>query len=383
MKINRKHLDEIQFARAIAIFAVLAVHATSTGVGFTEHSSPAFSIYTFFNYAGKLGTPTFIFLSSFILFYTYYHRELTMDLFKKFYKKRMLYILVPYLVFSILYFGISSYLNTTVGVPFVASEALPNFLKAFFTGDAFFHLYFVFVSVQLYLMFPFILYLFQRFSFIRRFAIPIGIIIQWTWVIINSEIIQYSNKATISLSYFMFYFLGAFLGVYYERVAAWIFNWRKSWPGLALIFLAYLSMVIFYVRINYLTLTGQASFSNRLHEFAWSTHAFTAAMTLFILVHLMRLWKMPGIKNFLTEIGTVSFGFYLIHPLFLLILRQMLPSGDGMLFHLWQLATMVITFFASWFIVRLFFDFVPHSWIVFGKGNKLFGQVKTGKAYDN
>ena len=376
MTINRKHLDEIQFARAIALFAVLAVHASSTGVGFTEHSSPAFSIYTFFNYAGKLGTPTFIFLSSFILFYTYYHRKLTMDLFKKFYKKRMLYILVPYLVFSIFYFGLSSYMNTTVGVPFVPSEALWNFVVAFFNGDAYFHLYFVFVSVQLYLMFPLILYLFQRFAFIRRFAIPIGIGIQWTWVIANSEIFQIVQKGSISLSYFMFYFFGAFLGVYYEKISEWILNWRKSLPGLLAFFAAYLFMMFFYVRINYLTLTGQEAFSSRLHEFAWSTHAFTAAAALFIFIHLMRLWKMPGIKKFLTEIGTVSFGFYLIHPLFLLILRQMLPSGEAMIFHAWQLATMGITFFASWFIVRLFFDFVPHSWIVFGKGNKLFGHVK-------
>lgn len=375
--INRKHLDEIQFARAIAIFAVLAVHSTSTGVGFTEHSSAAFSIYTFFNYAGKLGTPTFIFLSSFILFYTYYHRKLTVDLFKKFYKKRMLYILVPYLVFSIFYFAISSYLNTTVGVPFISSEALPNFLIAFFTGDAFFHLYFVFVSVQLYLMFPFILYLFQRFAVIRRFAIPIGILIQWTWVTLNSEIFQYANKSSISLSYFMFYFFGAFLGVYYEKISEWILDWRKSWPGLTTVFIAYLSMVFIYVSINYLTLTSQASFSNRIHEFAWSTHAFTAAAALFIFVHLMRLWKLPRIKYFLTEIGTVSFGFYLIHPFFLLLLRQLLPSGDPLIFHAWQLISMVVTFFASWLIVRTFFDFVPHSWIVFGKGNKIFRQLKT------
>lgn len=378
MTINRKHLDEIQFARAIAIFAVLAVHASSTGVGGTLHSSTALRIYTFFNYAGKLGTPTFIFLSSFILFYTYYHRKLTMDLFKKFYKKRMLFILVPYLVFSVFYFGISSYLNTTVGVPFVPSDALPAFLTAFFTGDAFFHLYFVFVSVQLYLMFPLILYLFQRFAFVRRFAIPLGIAIQWCWVFANSEIFQVAQKGSVSLSYFMFYFFGAFLGVYYERISEWILDWRKSLPGLLAIFAAYLFMVVFYVRINYLTLTGQGEFSTKLHEFAWSTHAFTAAASLFIFVHLMRLWKMPRIKNFLTEIGTVSFGFYLIHPLFLLILRQMLPSGDAMIFHLWQLATMVITFFGSWFIVRLFFDFVPHSWVVFGKGNKLFGQMKAG-----
>lgn len=376
MKINRKHLDEIQFARAIAIFAVLAVHASSTGVGFTEHTSAAFSIYTFFNYAGKLGTPTFIFLSSFILFYTYYHRDLTMKLFKNFYKKRMLYILVPYLVFSLFYFGISSYMNAQVGVPFVPSEALLNFVVAFFNGDAYFHLYFVYVSVQLYLMFPLILYLFKRFAFVRRFAIPIGIAIQWAWVIANSEIFQIVQKGSISLSYFMFYFFGAFLGVYYERISGWILDWRRSLPGLAAIFAAYFFMIFFYVRINYLTLTGQESFSSRLHEFAWSTHAFTAAASLFIFVHLMRFWKIPRIKRFLTEVGTVSFGFYLIHPLFLLILRQMLPSGEALIFHSWQLATMFLTFFGSWLIVRLFFDFVPHSWIVFGKGNKLFRQVK-------
>ena len=376
MSINRKHLDEIQFARAIALFAVLAVHASSTGVGFTEHSSAAFSIYTFFNYAGKLGTPTFIFLSSFILFYTYYHRKLTMELFKKFYKKRMLYILVPYLVFSVFYFGLSSYMNTAVGVPFVAANVLPEFLAAFFRGDAYFHLYFVFVSVQLYLMFPLILYLFQRFSFIRRFAIPLGILIQWAWVFANSEIFQVAQKGSVSLSYFMFYFFGAFLGVYYEKISEWILDWRKSLPGLLAVFAAYFFMIFFYVRINYLTLTGQEAFSTKLHEFAWSTHAFTAAAALFIFIHLMRFWNMPKIKSFLTEIGTVSFGFYLIHPLFLLILRSMLPSGEAWIFHLWQLATMVITFFASWLLVRLFFDFVPHSWVVFGKGNKLFGHVK-------
>lgn len=377
MQVNNRHLEEIQFARAIAIFAVLAVHSTSTGVGFTDHSSPAFLIYTFFNYAGKLGTPTFIFLSSFILFYTYYQRTLTIDLFRKFYKKRLLYILVPYFVFSVFYFVIRSYQNTTVGVPFVPSEALGNFLQDFLTGKAYPHLYFVFVSVQLYLMFPLILYLFKRFSFIRRFAIPLGIVIQWTWVTANSEIFQIINKGSISLSYFMFYFFGAFLGVYYNRIAGWILNWRKSWPGLTVIFLAYLSMIFFYVRINYLTLTGQASFSSMLYEFAWSTHAFTAAASLFIFVHLMRLWKLPETKKFLTEIGTVSFGFYLIHPLFLLILRQLLPGGDPLIFHMWQLATMIITFFASWIIVRLFFEFVPHSWIVFGKGNKIFGYGKT------
>lgn len=373
MDINRKHLEEIQYARAIALFAVFAVHSSSQGVVGTPSSSIAFGIYNFFNIAGKLGTPTFIFLSSFILFYTYYHRNLTVELFKKFYKKRMIYILVPYLFFSIFYFGLGVYLNNT---PVSLLVLMKTFLVELFTGKAYPHLYFVFVSVQFYLMFPFLLYLFKRYSFIRKNAILIGIIIQWAWVFANSYFFQVPSKGSISLSYFMFYFFGAFLGIYYEKASAWILNWKKHLPGILAVFTLYGFFIYFYVRSYYLLRTNQKIYDSMVYEFAWSTHAFFAGASIFILVHLLRFRKLIFTKKLLTELGAVSFGMYLIHPLFLLVLRRILSSGEPLVFHGWQLLSLIITFFASWLVVRIVYDFLPYSWVIFGKGNKVLGQVK-------
>lgn len=376
MNLSRKYLNEVQYARALALFGVFAVHSSSTGVGGSDPSSLSFALYNFFNIAGKLGTPTFIFLSSFILFYTYYHRELTMNLFQKFYKKRLLYILVPYIVFSVFYYVLKLNLyDTFVDFPTLIS----SFLAALATGKAHTHLYFVFVSVQFYLMFPILLYLFKRFKFVRKYAIILGIVIQWTWVILNSEIFQVTAKNSIALSYFMFYFFGAFLGVYYERVAAWIRNWRKNWPVLAGIFVAYGMMIFIYVGMMFMIRTQQGSYSNRMLEFAWSTHAFFAAAVIFIVIHFIEIWKVPKFKRVLTEIGAVSFGMYLIHPFFLLFLRRWLPGGEPLIFHSWQLITFGVTFFSSWLIVRLFYDFVPYSWIVFGQGNRLFKKPEQTK----
>ena len=55
----------------------------------------------------KFGTPTFIFLSSLVLFYNYYDRPTTKKLIGGFYKKRLLYIIIPYTLFSVFYFAIA------------------------------------------------------------------------------------------------------------------------------------------------------------------------------------------------------------------------------------------------------------------------------------
>lgn len=374
--IARKHLNEIQYARVFALLGVFAVHSSSMGVTSSMPGSLPFGIYNFFNIAGKIGTPVFIFLSSFILFYTYYHRELTVGLFKKFYKKRLLYILVPYVVFSAFYFLINAYTNGRLAnVP----EMVDEFLLDLATGKAHTHLYFVFVSVQFYLMFPVFLYLFKRFSFIRKYAIPIGFVIQWAWVMVNSAYLQVPAKGSVALTYFMFYFFGAFLGVYYEKVASWIGNWRKVWPVMLLIAAAYAYMIYFYVNIYYELRTDQWSGSSKWFEFGWSMHALLAGTVIFIFVHFLEVWNLPRVKKFLMEIGAVSFGMYLIHPFFLAILRKFVPGGEPLVFHSWQLITLLLTFFSSWLVVRLFFDFVPQSWIFFGQGNRVFNTNKKAK----
>ena len=141
--IKRKSLNEIQLARAFAILAVITVHSTSSGVTNIEPDSFLFPIYNFLNIAGKLGTPTFIMLSSFVLFYNYYPRETNWSLMRKFYIKRLKFILVPYILFSAIYFAIKWYIY--YDYPSL-TFALNKFLTLLALGKAHPHLYFVFID---------------------------------------------------------------------------------------------------------------------------------------------------------------------------------------------------------------------------------------------
>src|SRR5690606_37927160 len=97
VKERKPYLHEVDLVRAFAIFAVIIVHATSQTIADLEKATTLCPLYNFLNIFFKFGTPTFIFFSAFILFYRYENRGWSKQLSKRFYLKRVQYILVPYL----------------------------------------------------------------------------------------------------------------------------------------------------------------------------------------------------------------------------------------------------------------------------------------------
>lgn len=262
---KRTKLIEIQIARTLAIVAVLVVHSTSTGVTKLAYDSILYPIYNFLNIAGKLGTPTFIMLSSFVLFYNYFPRETNLNLFKKFYIKRLKYILIPYLLVSIFYFGYKWFAYYDYQrVQF----ALEKFLRELAVGKAHDHLHFVFISVQLYLLFPIFMVLFKKSEFIKNNAIWIGLLLQWVWVYLNKNYFGILIKGSIAFSYLSFYFLGAYLGIYYENIKTKMTDARYRDKIVSRLFLGYGVLLILYTGYMYLTRTGvYATFKTRIPLF--------------------------------------------------------------------------------------------------------------------
>lgn len=370
---QRNTLDEIQLARAFAILAVLTVHASSSGVTYLETDSLLFPVYNFLNIAGKLGTPTFIMLSSFVLFYNYFPRDITWRLMRRFYVKRLKFILIPYVVFSIVYFVIKMFVYYDYpSIPF----AINRFLTLLALGKAHTHLYFVFISVQFYLLFPLLLIAFRKLRFLRKHAIWIGLVLQWTWVVLNNNYFEFPWKGSISLSYLSFYFLGAFLGIYYNDIKhKWtqpLFKERIIIP----ISIGYGVLVILYTGYMYLVRIGVFTaissnlpefVTNYIGEFTWATHALFAGVLLFYIAHIADQSFQPRTKFVFMEIGATSFGIYLIHPLFLMIFRQIIQSGSPIIYHTWQVITFIFVGLLSWFAVRFAFRYIPFYWILFGK----------------
>ena len=107
---RRAKLYELDLVRAIAIIGVLMVHSTSAAT-VTMLDSSSYGLYNFLNNFFRIGTTTFILLSSFVLFYNYYPQPLTAQRFKKFYRNRLSYIVIPYVLISGLYFTVKWYMN--------------------------------------------------------------------------------------------------------------------------------------------------------------------------------------------------------------------------------------------------------------------------------
>lgn len=369
---KRKKIDEIHVARTLAILAVLLVHSTSTGVVSVSHDSFMYPFYNFFNIAGKLGTPTFILLSSFVLFYTYFHQDITRKLIGNFYIKRIKFILLPYFVFSWLYFAIKWFVY--YDYPSL-TFAIQKFAGQLVLGDAHPHLYFVFISVQFYLLFPLFLWLFKKSKFTQTYAVWIGIAVQWVWVYLNKHYIGIEMKGSISLSYMSFYFIGAYLGIHYDLIRSKMASIEIRARVTSWLFFGYGVMVVLYTGFMYLSRTGvYSTFKDRLplmviqniDEFMWATHALFAGLVIFYLSHI--LWKRATIRiqRVYIEIGSTSFGIYLIHPLFLMVFRKVTPGGEPLAFHLWQGFTLFAVLLLSWATVRAAYRYIPFAWVMFG-----------------
>ncbi|MFC7677900.1 acyltransferase [Paenibacillus sp. GCM10028914] len=369
---KREKLPELQLVRAFAILGVLSVHSTSYAATAMVNSN-YFFIYNFMNIFMKYGTPTFIFLSSFVLFYNYYERPLTKELIGGFFKKRMLYIIIPYIVFSVFYFGL---LHVIYYQDRSLQDTIISFFSKLLTGKAYTHLYFVFISIQFYVLFPLILLLFKKIPQLSKWAIPIGLAVQWAFILLNKYYLQVPNKGSWSLSYMAYFMLGAFIGIYYPKLKGWFVmsrekatlgrmaGWIVLWAGWATAGLA-------HVYIYYNSRLYGTQYNSTLYELLWNLHTYLGAMVLLQLAIVVYRKAPRKLTAPLDKLGALSFGVYLIHPFFLLVYRQFPPqTGSSIITHMWYAGGFLTALFCSCIVVALTVRYVPFSWIVFGNISK-------------
>jgi peptidoglycan/LPS O-acetylase OafA/YrhL len=366
---RNEQIPELQIARALAILGVLSVHASASAT-ISMLKSGYYSFYNFINIFMKFGTPTFILLSSFVLFYSYYTRPLDSKLIKSFYKKRLLYIIIPYVIFSALYFVLVQLIQNE---PILSSDSLASFFKKLLLGKAFAHLYFIFISIQFYLLFPIILWLAKKKAALIPWFIPMGFAIQWAFVLFNKFYFQVPNKGSWSLSYFSFFFIGAALGIYFPKIKAWLIiskqnatlyrlsTWTITW-------LAWLALALFHVMINYNARLHGTRYDSLLYEFLWSFHTLLSALVLIQAAFIIHR-RLPAIvSKTIYRLGEVSFGIYLIHLFYLFLYDRYMPSfGISWLSHFRYLGSWIFMLGASWLTVEFAGKFIPYASFIFGR----------------
>lgn len=368
--LKKDHIPELQLVRALAILGVLSVHASASAIVYMKESA-YYYFYNFINIFMRFGTPTFILLSSFVLFYSYYSRPLDGKLIASFYKRRMLYILLPYVLFSAIYF---IYLKMTygAGAPLLSVPALTEFVSKLLQGEVTSHLYFIFISIQFYILFPILLGAAKRWPRLVYGFIPAGFAMQWAFVLFNYYDWQLDNKGSWSLSYFSFFFTGAFLGIYYPRLKGWLAMTKENATARRAAFWllllgGWLTLSIIHIDVYYNQRAYGKPYHALLYELLWAFHTFFSALVMLGLSFFLYRYLPAWLSKLLYRIGQLSFGIYLIHILFLLLYDRLMPSfGAAWLHHLSYFGSWVVMLGGSWIAVSLAGRFLPFAWVLFG-----------------
>ncbi len=289
---KRDKLYELDYIRFIACFAVMIVHITATGIEEYIHGSFPYMLMLILNRSIKFTTPVFILLSGVTSFYSYGHKNREFK-YMEFLYKRLSKVLIAYFVWCLIYYMAYIYLGYyTLDIKF--------FLKSLLQGTMSYHLYFVIIIVQMYIVGPIFYFILKNSK--RRVTI---LIIAGIITCLCAEFIRFNLSDRLFLKYMVFYMLGIYITMEYDKFYAWIKRNK------VFIILGYIIMSIIYVLVSYL--------NSPAYTFVWFLFSSISLFYVYLAGLLMKD-KLKDIYPFVKVFGQSSYYIYLMHPLVLTLM---------------------------------------------------------------
>ncbi|MGN7764303.1 acyltransferase [Paenibacillus sp. 22594] len=374
---QKERIPQLDIFRAVAIFAVIAIHATSRTLAETLDTS-MFHPFLFINKFSQFAVPSFVFLSGFVLFYNYIDRPLSGKTLGKFYSRRLIYIILPYVVFSLMYFILKMTAGHTWSMPL--DEMARKLGKYLLTGTAYTHLYYIIIIIQFYILFPLMLWCLQKVRRLAAWAPIIGLLLQWGFVLLNKYMTNHGywqlSKGSLAITYFSYFLLGAAIAVYYGPLKKWLILSREGWrsgkgPGWIVLWVLWAAAGIIHVELWFNNYTKKTVINSLWYEGFSNLHALLSCIVLLQLSFLLYGTGKLLLSRMLISIGACSFGIYLLHPALLFLYRK-LPFHGGSLAYTAAIAGgWLVALLGSWLAVALIFRYVKPAWIVFGSGPQM------------
>ena len=274
--------NDIQILRAVAIIAVVLIHTCPNGM-YQVWCRP------FINFSVAL----FLFLSGYLTRTNY-------DNWGAFFKRRLTRVIIPYLLWTVIY-----------SMPPIPSPTL--LLKNIITSNATAHLYYIPVYIQFVLFTPLIIKLAKsRYRHIGWLIAPISLLIfSYPQLYTGRPMNAYLNMANdIScLNWFTFYYLGIILG---NGIISRDLNTKSI--GVLLLVSIILQIVEGYVLYR----LGMSNCGTQMKI----TSLITSSLTCILAHNLLTAHKINIKNQLLLTIGKYSFGIYLCHILFIRLFKE-------------------------------------------------------------
>ncbi|MEI8216794.1 MAG: acyltransferase [Eubacteriales bacterium] len=291
-----KKIYTLDIYKALAAFMVILIHVTATPV-VTLTSGNTLTLLLAINRFAKPSVPMFIFASGMSLFYVY--KDKNLDYFK-FLRKRFMRILVPYLFFCIIYYA------------YYVSSGTYAFSWEFFIGNVFsgkliYHLYFVVIIIQFYLLYGLFHQVVNRYK--PLLIIPATAILS----LISINIVQSEWVGRFFGTYALYFVIGCYFGKEYEKTMAFMNKYK--WP----IFIAFICSGGLYAYQFYQAQVLKLGYPFISDSYAFLIFSSIACMTYFIIAgiieNIYQKGRIKEARNFLLSISAASYYIYLSHPL--------------------------------------------------------------------
>jgi peptidoglycan/LPS O-acetylase OafA/YrhL len=267
--------------------------------------------------------PTFLLVSALLLAKSLSRKE--RPDWKRFFRRRTIRTLLPYLVWTAIYLGfrlLIARIDTDVRIqstvyPLIGAVAVPRMLgwehiiAVVLAGKAYFHLYFLAIMLQLAVAFP---WLFAGARLIRGgfgMALAVGAALQIGAFLIQASILRLTYPASTLLWYLLPVCIGLWIGLHWS---AWHETWRRWRRAICAITLTGFC-VYFTLEVRQMTGASILSFTYNL-----SATTYATGIALILLAAAGRLARTQRTGLLLARLGDWSLPIFLIHPLALYLM---------------------------------------------------------------
>jgi peptidoglycan/LPS O-acetylase OafA/YrhL len=332
---KKPKIVEIDIIRAIAILAVVVIHGTSNAV-MLPLGTVSQAVFFTVNRLSHFTVPVFIWVSGLVLFYSYYDAWDKRSAFA-FMVKRLRLILVPYVLWSIFYYVFNQWMFHSV------VHLDPWYLiKLLISGNASYHLYYIIIILQFYLVFPVLISLCKRSAKFRLLLIPIGIGVEAAFYSFSHWVRPIPYFESLFPGYCALFAFGAFTGIYHAEVLRWVNHW-SVWVYVTCL-LSGTAFTGMYVGSQY----GIVSFENTWYELVLLLYCGATALSVLLFGQKL-LGQNPWYAGALLSLGSASFGIYLAHPALLTLWDHVVkPPTDVWQFDLHTIAAILLSLLGAW-----------------------------------
>lgn len=370
---KKAFLPEITYMRGLCMLGVIGIHVGSYALINPFANVQLISILEILS---RFCVPAFFFLSAFGLFY---HTSVEDPFsYKDFMKRRIQVVLYPYILWSLFYLVYTGITAHNLGNLHPGPLAV-NLLF----GTSMYHLYFMVILLWFYVMMPLwrtmvryilkapiiwltILFILQLgFDFISSYRIG-----SWAMQYLgDSPTLKYLVDMRLNywvIHYVWIFLFGAVVAERYEQVRQYMWNYRYILAGLAIISALSMLGAYYYVMDVWHYTLLEAIYT--VHQLSPMGVFYTVLGTLFSLFLFQVMPLNNTMESFWSQIGDTSYGIYLVHPFWLLIMSSLMAKYN-LMYTVTHVVTMYIMAVGLSYLTTVALKQLPKSVRKFVLGN--------------